>query len=371
MEEKLSRLERWSKNERAPPYSIEYHPTNLCNLKCIMCGTRAEHRRLKSFDKNFDPARDAKFELTEEEVMNLIKDSANLGVREWLITGGGEPFVKEYMIRVMQEIKNNGIFGNLNTNGVLLDKQKISNIVEMKWDMIMFSIDSHESSVHDSIRGVPGTFSKVDQTLKTIKNIKSKKQTSTPKIVFNTVLTNKIYNKIDKFLEYAANVGCEDITFNPLMVFDADSKKLELSPIQENSFQGFIGRLVYLSKKLGINTNLESLRIRKNRRSDEMDKVIMENISESDNDFSTIPCFKPYLNVLIKMNGLISPCCMVENYRYNIREMSLEEIWYGPYFTNLRKSMKQRKLIKECSKCVFSQIMHNIELRNQLKKRIQ
>lgn len=373
MDDRVFRLLNWANNKLQTPYSIEFHPTNLCNLDCVMCGTRAEHRRLKSINSKFDPHRDAKFELSTKEALELVRQTAKLNVKRWLITGGGEPFlVKERTLKIMEEIKKFDMYGNLNTNGVLLNGEDIKRIIKMRWDMLMFSIDSHDAKTHDEIRGVKGTFEKAKKNLYRIKeNKKSKKE---PKIVFNSLLSNKNHIKIKELLNFAYDVGCEDITFIPLISFDTKSKSLAMSRPQESKFQNNIQEYIKYSKKLRVNTNLESLAQNKHIDTSKMDELIFSKICSQNKcekkDFSQTPCFEPFLNVVIKMDGLVSPCCMLNNYKDNIRKNSLEEIWFGNYFSKLRKELKSGKLSAGCKNCVFSQVTHNSELREELKKQL-
>ena len=53
-----------------------------------------------------------------------------------------------------------------------------------------------------------------------LKHHKEKLNKQKPKIVFNTVLTNKNFDKILDIIKLAYDVKCEDITFIPLIEFD-------------------------------------------------------------------------------------------------------------------------------------------------------
>lgn len=372
MDGRVERLLEWAHNGRAAPFSIEFHPTNLCNLNCIMCGTRAEHRKLKCSNPDFNPERDAKFELTVDEGKKIVKESSRLGVKQWLITGGGEPFFrKERTLSIMEEIKSQKMFGNLNTNGALLTDEDITRIINMRWDMLMFSIDSHIKEDHNYIRGVPGTFEKSVRNLKRFKS--KKKLPNEPKIVFNTLLSNKIYNRIDEFIDFAADTGCVDITFIPLISFDNNSRSLALDDDQREAFQDSIDRYLSSAEDAGIHTNLYALKETRVKQTDNMKEVILKDIKKQDSSsrsFADTACFEPFLNLVIRMNGLVSPCCMLENYSLTLRDNSLEEVWFGDYFSRLRKTMINHKLEKGCSTCVFSQVTHNKELRDVLRKHL-
>ena len=157
----------------------------------------------------------------------------------------------------MEKIKSKKMFGNINTNGVLLTESDINKIIKMKWDMIMFSIDGHNAEIHDFIRQTPGTF---DQVLKNMLLLnESKTNKYEPKVIFNTVIHSKNFNHLDKILELGEQVGTSDITFIPLAVLGPMQDRLELSNDEKQVLQQLLPKYIQLAKKLGIDTNLESL----------------------------------------------------------------------------------------------------------------
>lgn len=365
MEERIERLKMWLKG-KAGPFLIEIWPTNRCNLRCIMCGTWANRRKMEEKGIKYDPNEEMKNEVSEERLLNLVEESKELGAKEFLITGGGEPFVrKATTLKLMEKIKALNLFGNLNTNGTLLTKDDIKKIINVEWDMMMFSIDAPDASIHDYIRGLNGCFEKVKENLLLIKKEKKKLKKEKPKIVFNTVLSNKIYDKIDKLIEFASGVGCEDITFIPLIPYDEQARKIELSEKQKLGLKEKIEKLLRISRKFGINTNLAELNL--SFSNNKMDETILKEIKDSPKDLPHSPCFEPFLHLLVKANGETTFCCMIENSPENIKEKSLEKIWFGKYFDEQRRNFVNKIIRKECKFCVYSQFMRNWKIREVLK----
>lgn len=366
MDEQVSRLIRWSKQENSTPFSIEAHPTNLCNLNCLMCGTRYAYRQKMREKPFFKPEDEIPFEVTKERWLNLVEEASELGVRNWLITGGGEPTLrKDITLSLMEKIKESDMYGNINTNGALLNLKDVERIVLSKWDMVMFSIDGI-GKTHDLIRNVPSTFDKVFKTMMNLKKLKRKHKADNPKIVFNSVITNRNYSALPELIKLGHKVGCHDITFIPLILFGDFGVRLDLDESEKLAFEKSIPSLVKFAKKYDINTNLESFTTSTLDDTSNMDKVIVEE-SKKEHGFLSIPCYEPFLNVVIKMDGKISPCCMLENYEGNIKDKSLKDVWFGSYFSGLRKQLSSGKLPEGCSKCVHSQFVHNQTLREKLR----
>jgi MoaA/NifB/PqqE/SkfB family radical SAM enzyme len=368
VEEKIKRLKMWL-NNKVGPFLIEVWPTNRCNLRCIMCGTWANRRKLEEKGIRYNPTEEMKNEIPEERLLLLIEEAKELEAKEFLITGGGEPFVrKDVTLKLMRKIKDMEMFGNLNTNGTLLTEEDICKIVKIGWDMVMFSIDAPDSEIHDQIRGMKGCFERVKKNLLVLNKVKKNLKTDKPRVVFNTVLNNKVYNKIDELTEFASQVGCEDITFIPLIPYDNFARKIELSKYQKVKLEKDLDRLISFSRKLGINTNLNELSF--STPSGEMDETILSELEGSSRDLIHSPCFEPFLHFLVKADGEATFCCMIENSPDNIKEKSLRQIWFGEYFTEQRKNFINRKIRKECRLCVFSQFIRNKEIREELSKHL-
>ncbi|MAG50774.1 hypothetical protein CL621_04020 [archaeon] len=349
MEEKISRVINWINGNKTGPLSIEIWPTNRCNLKCAMCGTRISQRNL--LKQGIDAQFEEKKEIPEEKLFSIVEEGSKLGVKNWLLTGGGEPLIrKETTLKLMNEIKKRNMFGNINTNGTLLSQDDINKIIEMKWDLVMFSLDSANEEAHDFIRGIDGTFKKSFQSLQNFKKLKRELGINKPKIVFNTILHNKNYNKLDRMIEFASDVECEDITFIPLIEFDKFEKNIVLNDEQKEEFQGYIRDIEKLAKQNNINTNIDNLSNKENKNSKDFLKF----------------CFEPFLHMVIKSNGEVTPCCMIDSTKENIKDKSITEIWYGKYFSELRKRFLEGNLLENCKNCVLSQAIRNEELQKNL-----
>jgi MoaA/NifB/PqqE/SkfB family radical SAM enzyme len=365
MEERIERLKMWLKG-KAGPFLIEIWPTNRCNLKCIMCGTWANRRKMEEKGMKYNPKEEMRNEVSEERLLNLVREAKQLGAREFLITGGGEPFIrKATTLKLMNEIKTLNLSGNLNTNGTLLNKEDIKKIIEMGWDMLMFSIDAPDSKTHDFIRGMKGCFQKVKENLILIKKEKKRMKVDKPKIVFNTVLSNKICDKIDKLIKFASKVDCEDITFIPLIPYDKKARKIELNEKQKIELKKRMENLMNISRKFEINTNLSELDFCIS--TDKMNEAILREIENSPKDLAHSACFEPFLHFLVKANGEATFCCMIENSPENIKEKSLEEIWFGEFFNKERGDFINKSIKSECKFCVFSQFTKNKKIREMLK----
>ena len=137
--------------------------TYACNAKCKMCNLHEfYHKQPELFQKELELA--SVYEA-------LDKSSVMRTVRHIDLTGG-EPFLKKGLknfINKLYELPSVDLV-SINTNGFLSNKiiddveWILARLKERQRFFLSVSIDGI-GSVHDGIRGVPGAFDKIDQTV--------------------------------------------------------------------------------------------------------------------------------------------------------------------------------------------------------------
>jgi MoaA/NifB/PqqE/SkfB family radical SAM enzyme len=163
--------------------------TSRCNLRCQHC---FNWQNLNT-----------QGELTLEEIKKISKNTPNF---QLLMISGGEPFLREDIVEVVKTFReNNHILGvGIPTNGTLgdivIEKTKQLLAIDPKMDVNMyFSIDG-VGDVHDTIRGVPGTFPKAVETLKKLGAIK--KDYPNLSIHINSVISHLSIDGLGDLMNY-------------------------------------------------------------------------------------------------------------------------------------------------------------------------
>lgn len=118
--------------------------TYKCQCRCVHCGTTASR----------DAAR---AELTEAEVLALIRQAAELGAGG-IYLFGGEPLLAAGLLNMVREAKGLGLAVTLDTNGLLMTERLAGELFEAGLARIGVSIDSAEEAEHDRLRACPGAF---------------------------------------------------------------------------------------------------------------------------------------------------------------------------------------------------------------------
>lgn len=146
------------------PLSIQLDVTNACNLKCLYC-----------YASSGEPRKD---ELSFDEISNLLKHLADIGVFS-IVISGGEPFLRPDICDIIRSACEYDMRVTVNTNGTLLTQEMIKKLRTATDHCktsnkltITINVEGASAHTHDAIRGGEGSF---NMTMKGVNNlIKSK-----------------------------------------------------------------------------------------------------------------------------------------------------------------------------------------------------
>jgi len=341
----LDRINDLYKNKdiKIKPVRLRIRLTNRCNLSCAFC-----IRNTFSKEKLDSPK-----EISEKKLLEIVDKFAKMGGRFVEITGDGEPCVRlDTLLNLMARIKKRGLFGELTTNGTLFTEDSIKKIVKMNWDMMRFSIDGKKET-HDSLRGQKGTYEKAVKNMFLLKKMKDRLKKDNPQIRINFVLTNKNFNQIDDMLGLLKEVNGDLLWVTPMIIQIDSARNLLLNEKEKRSFMNHLDGLIDISKKYGINTNLDDFKnifsniinIMPEKKKEEIKtKIKNENAP-------TAKCFMPWSDIIIAEDGRVGPCLAFYFDKLNVKNETLNKIWFGKDFKNARNSILDNNLGFFCKDC--------------------
>jgi radical SAM protein with 4Fe4S-binding SPASM domain len=123
-----------------PIYAV-WEITLQCDLACRHCGSRAGHARSD--------------ELSTAECLDLVRQMAELGVRETTLIGG-EAYLRDDWLEIVRELKRFGMSPTMTTGGRGLTAERAAQAKAAGMDSVSVSIDGSEAT-HDRLRGVVGS----------------------------------------------------------------------------------------------------------------------------------------------------------------------------------------------------------------------
>ncbi|MDP1853767.1 MAG: radical SAM protein [Candidatus Omnitrophota bacterium] len=334
------------------PLRVVFEITYRCNLYCQMCPL-ANWKKEKTETKA--PDADINKELDTAEIKTFIDELKSLKTRAIMITGG-EPFLRQDMLEILDYIKNKGIYCSIISNGTLINNDTAKDLVNIGNEIISFSLDGTKDT-HNRIRGRGDSFSKIYNTVETIQRFKNGR--ANPKVNFNFTISALNQDNLDEIVDVAHDLKINMINF--LYLFYTSESNLsqtseilkmgtlkpenqnindEIKQIDINILKESIRKTEEKAKKYNV-----SLNFRPPLKGDEIEKRFF------DPNFAYCQrCFYPWFETRLDPFGNIYPCS-IDIPMGNIRVNSLKSIWNGKKYSNFRMRLKRYKLLPACAKC--------------------
>lgn len=142
------------------PHQLAFDITNKCIFRCLHCyNSSGENIVINN-------------ELTDDEVVEFIKDVAKMKLYNVCFCGG-EPLLREELIcKCTKILKDNGTtYVSIVTNGFLITKEIALNLKKSGVDNIQISLDGASPATHDRLRNKKGAFKKAINAIDIIKSV--------------------------------------------------------------------------------------------------------------------------------------------------------------------------------------------------------
>lgn len=336
-----------NRNGRAfPPIHLTLEVTHRCNLSCHMCdlyGGRAEIDSIRS-------RRDgSSFSL---ELLEKLCDSFHL-VKPVLSFGGGEPLLHPEIVEMVALAKGRGFNCTLTTNGTLLE-ERAAGLVGAGLHSLVLSIDGPED-IHDSIRGVSGTFAKARAGARKLREIQKAGRYSKPLLRINCTINSRNSGALSRMVDIAEDFGAESLVFSHLWFWDRaiverhNREFGEFCPVVEQNTHE-----LDLIKPEIVSREIEKV---KGRRTKMIVKFLPElsaveiksYYTDSQTPVKRSACRAPWLTAFIMPDGEVIPCL---DYSYgNLKEESFAGIWNGERARRFRRQLRRKSIFPACVRC--------------------
>ena len=143
------------KRPRYTPVTVAWELTLACNMKCMHCGSSAGQTRQK--------------ELTTKEALILCDQLQNLKTKMVGLTGG-EPLLRKDWFEIGMKIRDLGMDLSILSNGLLINEKTIALFRKLDMYTVGISFDGGHPQIHDTIRGIPGSFEQCLSSMQMLKD---------------------------------------------------------------------------------------------------------------------------------------------------------------------------------------------------------
>lgn len=377
-EEKVRRLNEWSKGNEQPPIKFSIIPTNRCNLACDACPNSVARSEGRFLEED---------EISKEKWMEIVEKGLEWGVKEWRILGGGEPMVRrETSLSILLRANKESVHQDTEmiTNGTLFQPGDIEKLVKTKTNRILFSIDGPDAETHDFTRGLDGAFSKATAALRYFHKVKRRTGIDKPVIQVNMVLNNKNYDRIVEMVDFVNRYGVDELALHPMREYEEIKDQMQYLKVNQEEKEVLKREIKEAEEKVRdrqVELNLDMVHesegyldsgdsVEEDCSEKEEKDVQNKEITEKNETgkFIDSNCFEPFYGLLITPKGLVGNCVPygmgVES--LDLEERGIKDIWYGEHFEELREKMLKHNLTESCEKCGLLDMTE--ELREELKK---
>ncbi len=168
-----------------PIYAV-WEITLACDLACRHCGSRAGRARPD--------------ELTTEGCLDLVKQMADLGVREITLIGG-EAYLREDWLEIVRAIRAHGMTPTMTSGGRGITPELARAAAEAGLAGVSISLDGLERT-HDRLRGVAGSHA---AALAALKNLRAAGIPVTVNTQINRLSVPELPALLELFASYGAH----------------------------------------------------------------------------------------------------------------------------------------------------------------------
>ncbi len=323
--------------------------THRCNHRCAICAQWGKNGYNATADKPIVAG-----EVPVEVYKRVIDEVAPIKVHVYIT--GGEPFLYEPLIELVNYMKQKGLTVQIVTNGVGLEKNA-ETIVENGWDMICVSFDGPKE-IHDKCRGVPGALETATRGIMSIQKLKKEKKTNKPGIYAITTISKNNESTLLDTVKEVEKLNADGMTiyyswFTKEWIGQKHTKiaeeKLGITPF---AWKGYvrdtsnldIDKIAQQVQEIKAHKFKTPILFVPNLNSEQ----IRTYYTEPENFFGYKKCVSPWFQLDIMPNGDTVTCRDFPDFvTGNIKDSTIQEIYNG------EKHRKFRQALRSCDNGVF------------------
>jgi MoaA/NifB/PqqE/SkfB family radical SAM enzyme len=345
------RIERFlaDKSGRADrlPIGAVYEATMRCNLHCEFCyvgdllnieGEWRQEMSLEALRRAF-PARDG-FQVS---------------------LTGGEIFMRKDIMSVLEIFQQKGYAcGYLTTNGTIISDERADALADLAaagfLKHISVSIDG-PGELHDSARGLKGTFERTCAGLRRLQQAARRKQAPL-RVSINTTVAHESLEALDQMVDVAGELGVDAIGLNHLM-FSTPEEVEETVRLIDAPNASVISTFVTPDPGLDVarvRAKVAALQAKCRERNilfDFRPKVHPPLLEAYYTPGARLDgrCLYPFLHARVSFSGKVYFCPFIRIEVGDLAESSLEEIWNNARYVEMRRRLVEHGIFPVCRRC--------------------
>lgn len=337
--------------------------TDVCNLRCVMCGQWGEQGFL--LGKKLDVLK--KEEVAPRRYLDLLNDIKTHGHSPTVYLWGGEPMLYPGTLDIIRHSAELGLPTAIATNGTRM-VHAADTFAQAPLFLLQVSIDGHNAELHNAIRRSPSgsdTFGEIMQGLDAVHTARERTGRGLPVIASLTTISRENHEHLVDIYE-ALSPHVDLLVFYLSWWIDEDAAKAHEVDYARRFGQrpllhrGWIGGWKPENYAL-IDSQLNEIRARSTRLGTPPAVVIpnlhgIDNLREYYTDhastFGFERCISIFQAVEIDSNGDMSPCRDYHDYVVgNVKDHTVLQLWNSERYKKFRCSLAKDGLMPACTRC--------------------
>jgi len=283
------------------PRLIDIELTNKCNFRCLMCptGTLSCNR-----EKGF----------MDEKIFSKVLNEISKHITPLRCIRWGEPMLHPQLLNFLREANQKKVICHVNTNGSLLNEDKIEQILDIPLDSIKFSFQGVNKNSYKEMRNTD-FFEKLLKNIKLLYDLRGDNEY--PYIHVSTTITYESKEQVFRFKKIVSEFS-DLVTVGRTILEHIDLDDVHLS---------------------------------------EKDKKTIDKLKSQESVLKKHPdCPEVFDKLSINWDGSVSACCKdYDNFMLigDLKHSSLEEIWNSKKMNTYRKILAENghERLKLCKSC--------------------
>ena len=329
------------------PIGAVYEATMRCNLHCEFCyvidflNIEGEWRQ----------------EMTLDQLRQAFPDQPGFQVS----LTGGEIFMRKDIMSVLDLFREKGYScGYLTTNGTIISEERAEALADLAaagfLKHISVSVDG-PGELHDRARGMKGTFERTCAGLRRLQDAARRKHAPL-RVSINTTVAQESLEALDAMVDVAGELGVDAIGLNHLMYSTPDEVEETVRMIGAADASVIA---TFITPDPGLNIARVKQQVaelaekcrQRNVLFDYRPKVhpqLMDNYYTPGAKLEG-RCLYPFLHARVGFSGKVYFCPFIRVEVGDLATSSLEEIWNGPTYVEMRRRLVDHGIFPVCRRC--------------------
>jgi tungsten cofactor oxidoreducase radical SAM maturase len=183
---------------------VYIEPTTLCNLKCHTCirnvwENQGGHMRIEVF-------------------LDLIEQFGEFPQLERVVfMGFGEPFLHPQILQMIQLVRERNLDVTIISNGLLLDKPILQEIINLRVDRLVISLDGVTPETYAGVRGA--SLASVLENIRTLNDVKSEMGSLFPALGIEFVALKSNIPELERMSELASRLNASSVLVSNVLAY--------------------------------------------------------------------------------------------------------------------------------------------------------